>query len=724
MLRITTGDSFATFKIKTIPFMLLLALPAVVRAEGAVADALLKEIQVSERVLGEKTEGTASYTTGRTKTATPLSLSPRDTPQSVSVVTQQRIEDQGLLTITDALNNATGVSVNQYETHRAQFNARGFDINALMIDGVPTSWEQPWSSGEILTSLAIYDRVEVVRGATGLMTGAGNPSAAINLVRKRAASKELKGSVELGFGSWNERRLLADVAAPLNEAKTLRARVVGEHVARDSWVDNMENRSQTLYATLEADLTPNTLLSAGFSRQESESRGAMWGGLPVWYSDGTKANWGRSKTSAANWTRANPVYENAFVALEHRFANNWKVKASYNHGDREDDSYLLYLYGTPNRVTGLGMFAWPASYNVRTRQEDFGLQANGPFDFLGRTHELAVGYTYSHQRFNADSRTAGAFGAVGDFNAWNGRSYPEPAWGPLSFYGRSETTQEAIYAATRLNLADSLKLIAGVRLTQYEKSGREGTGSQYLMKVENQLTPYAGVIYDLNENVSVYASYTDIFQPQQRRDLGGKYLEPILGKSTEAGVKGEFYDGRLNASFAVFQIKQENLAQSTGLVIPGTTPPETAYRASQGARSEGFEVELAGELSKGWNASAGYTQFKATDATGADVNSIYPRELFKVFTTYRLPGALSALSVGGGVNWQGKTYTVVGNEKLEQKSYALVNLMARYDIGKQLSAQFNVNNLFDKTYYGMFDAFSQMTYGAPRSATVSLKYRF
>lgn len=725
MQRITsTGNSFKTFRIKTIPLMLALAMSGIARAQESAGEAILSEVKVFERVLGEKTEGTASYTTGKARTATPLSLSPRDTPQSVSVMTQQRIEDQGLLNITDVLNNVTGVSVNQYETHRAQFNARGFDINALMIDGVPTTWDQSWSSGEVLTSLAIYDRVEIVRGSTGLTTGAGDPSAAINLVRKRASSKELTGSVELGFGSWNERRVLADVATPLNEAKTLRARVVGEYLERDSWVDNLQNKNQTLFATFEADLTPNTLLSAGVSRQENDPRGSMWGGLPVWYSDGSKANWDRSKTTAADWTRWDTVYENYFAALEHRFANNWKVKATYSHGDRTADSYLLYLYGTPNRTTGLGMFAWPGSYKVRTRQDDIGLQANGPFEFLGRTHELAVGYAYSQQKFNADSRAASTFGTVGDFNAWNGTSYPEPTWSPLSFYGKSETKQEAIYAAMRLNLSDPLKVIVGTRLTQYEKSGNEAAGSPFIMKVENQLTPYAGVIYDLNENFSLYASYTDIFLPQQKRDISGKYLDPILGKSTEAGVKGEFFEGRLNASLAVFRIEQDNLAQSTGQIIPGTTPPETAYRASQGATSEGFEVDLAGELSKGWNASAGFTQFRATDANGTDVNSIYPRQSLKLFTTYRLPGALSALSVGGGVNWQGKTYTYVGSEKLEQKPYALVNLMARYDIGKQLSAQLNVNNLFDKTYYGMFDAYNQMTYGAPRSATVSLKYKF
>jgi outer membrane receptor for ferric coprogen and ferric-rhodotorulic acid len=115
--------------------------------------------------------------------------------------------------------------------------------------------------------------------------------------------------------------------------------------------------------------------------------------------------------------------------------------------------------------------------------------------------------------------------------------------------------------------------------------------------------------------------------------------------------------GRLNASVAVLKINQENLAQSTGVTIPGTTPPETAYRTSAGATSEGFELDVSGELTPGWNASAGYTTFKATDADGVDVNSIYPRELLRLFTTYRLPGVWSALTVGGGVNWQGTTYT-------------------------------------------------------------------
>ena len=715
------------FRIRTIPLLVVLALPMLSNAQDASREAVLPAVAVSGQGLGEATEGTGSYTTGKSRTATPLSLSLRETPQSVSVVTQQRIEDQGLSSITDALNNVTGVSVHQYETSRAQFTARGFDINALMIDGIPTTWDQSWSSGEIMTSLAIYDRVEVVRGATGLTTGAGDPSAAVNLVRKRATSKEFTGTAEVGIGSWNERRAMFDIATPLNEAKTFRVRVVGEHASSDSWVDNLSNKRQTLFATFEADLTPNTVLSAGISHQENDPKGSMWGGLPVWYSDGTRTDWRRSKTTSADWVRWSSVYENYFAALEHQFDSGWKVKASYNFGDRTADSYLLYVYNAPDRATGLGMATWPGSYLVHTQQEDVGLQANGPFTLLGRTHELAVGYTHSRQDFTSDSRSGG-FGAAPNFNTWDG-TYPEPAWGALTYYGQSTTKQNAFFGTARFSLADPLKLIVGARLTHYEQSGDTASGSPYSMKVSHQVTPYAGVVYDINDTFSAYTSYTDIFQPQQKRDLNGKYLDPVIGKSTEIGIKGAFFGDRLNASAAVFKIVQDNLAQSTGLTIAGTTPPETAYRASEGATSKGFEFDVSGELTPRWSVSAGYTQFRASDANGTDVNTIYPRKLLRLFTSYRLHGDLAGLTLGGGVNWQDKTYTDAANplgniERIEQDAYALVNLMARYEFSKQLSAQLNINNVFDKKYFAMFDAYSQMTYGAPRNATLKMTYKF
>ncbi|MCC2956695.1 TonB-dependent siderophore receptor [Massilia sp. IC2-477] len=707
-------------------------LPLAAQADdGDQAGAGIQQVQVNARKLGETT-----YTAGSARSATPLDLSLRETPQSVSVVTLQRIEDQNLQSVTDIVNNVTGVSVNQYETNRAGFTARGFDIDNLQIDGIPTTWDQAWSAGEVAGSLALFERVEVVRGATGLMTGAGNPSAAINLVRKHATSRALTGAVEAGVGRWNERRVMGDVSTPLNASGTVRARVVGEYSKSDSWVDLLKNESKTIYGVIDADLGPRTLLSAGFSRQDLDPRAGMWGGLPFWYSDGSRTNWDRSKTTAADWVSWASRYDNGFLALEHGFDNGWTLRASYNHAKRIGDSYLLYLSGVPDRVTGQGMSDFAGSYLTTTKQDDFSLQASGPFELFGRRHEASFGFSRMSQKFNSDNRAAdfgGANSAVGDFHAWNGAAYPTPSWGAPTFYESAETTQSGLYGVARFALADPLKLIVGARVTDYEKNGRGLWTTAYAVKHENELTPYAGLVYDLGRNWSAYASYTDIFQPQNRKDIAGNMLEPIVGKNYELGLKGEFFGGRLNGSFAVFRIEQDKLAQDAGRIDRDGDGPlleESHYRAAEGAKSEGVEFELSGELARGWNATAGYSVFRARDAGGAHVNSIYPRQLLRVFTTYRLADAWSGLTVGGGVNWESRTWTLdtaapKGSTGLiEQDAFALVNLMARYEFSPRLSAQLNIDNLFDKKHFGMFAAYGALTWAAPRSASLSLKYRF
>jgi len=713
----------AGYRLTQLSIAIAMSLPALASAQALAP----MTVQAPAEQSGT-TEGTGAYDARQTSTATPLNLSPRETPQSVTVITQQRFEDQGMRTISDVVDNATGVFMNRYETNRGQFVSRGFAINTLMLDGVPTTWEQPWSSGEIFTSLAMYDRVELVRGATGLTSGAGEPSGAINLGRKRADATQFQGNVELEAGSWSHKRALIDLNTPVNEAKTVRARIVGELGGQDSWTDNLSNKNQTLLATVEADLSASTLLTAGLSFQKNKSNGPMWGGLPALYADGATAEWDVHKTSAADWTRWNSTYQTYFAGLEQRFAQDWKLKLNYTRGERKADSYLLYLSGQPDYATGAGLSTFPGSYKTGTTQDDFAVRVEGGFDLAGRRHELAFGYVASRQDFDSDSRPSAEYGMVDNFNTWNGFGYPEPAWGALTFYEKSKTRQDAIYGTTRLHLADPLKLILGARVTDYEKSGESYYAAPYTVKADHEVTPYVGLTYDLTEQLSAYASYTDIFLPQNLRDINGTFLDPVKGKSSEIGLKGEFLDRRLNASAAIFQIKQDNLGVATGQMIPGSLN-ETAYAASEGATSQGFELELTGQLAPGWNLSAGYSQYDLDDANGEEINTIYPRKQLKLFTTYRLGGAMSGLTLGGGVNWQSRTYTVApnisgGTRDISQDAYALVSLMARYDFNPKLSLQLNIDNVTNKKYYGMFDAYSQLTYGEPRAATVTMNYRF
>lgn len=729
---------YPTGAFKAHPLMLAMAmlLPSFVYAETN-ENAQLPTITVKA---ADENQEKKAYTVKKTTTAVPLGLSVKETPQSVSVVTEQRMKDQGLTSLIDVADNVTGINAQRFETNRGSLTARGFDIDNYQIDGVPTTYDVTWSSGEIFTSTALFDHIDVVRGATGLTTGPGNPSAAINMVRKRATSKDVTANLEVSAGTWNTYRTMGDIAGGLNQSGSVRGRAVMEYEQGDSWADLLQKQTLTLLLAGEADLTDRTVLSTGVSYQQNDPKGAMWGGLPLVYADGKLTDWNRSKTTSADWVRWESDYTNIFADLTHTFANDWKLTLSYANGNRDGDSKLLYLSGYPDRNTGKGLSASGGSYVTSTDQDNASLTLDGNFNLLGRKHDFAIGYQYSNQDFLSQSRNAdyqcGALYCsvpVDNFNQWSG-NFSQPTWGALSFYEKSKTEQNALYAVTRLSVIDPLKVILGGRLTNYHKTGNGVWTPAYDIQHDHEFTPYAGVLYDINQQVSAYASYTSIFQPQSEKDVNGKILDPIEGNSIEIGLKSAWFDGRLNGTLSLFNIKQDNLAQEAGK-NPATN--EAYYRAADGAKSKGFEFELSGEVLPNWNVTAGYSQFKATDANDQDINSTLPRKLIQAYTTYKLAGAFENLTVGGGVNWQDKTSVdatdpttiSVSNPYGSSKtygldSYALVNLMARYQLTKDFSAQVNINNVFDEKYYNVFPAYGQLTYGAPRNATLTLRYQF
>lgn len=665
------------------------------------------------------TEGTGSYTTPASAAATGLTLSLRETPQSVSVVTRQRIDDQNLRSLDEVMGSVVGVQVVSEDTDRTDFWSRGFYIDSLQYDGVPTTIGLSMY-GESDNDSFIYDRIEVVRGATGLMTGSGNPGASINLVRKHANSREFTGTVSAGAGSWNQYRGAVDMSTPLNQEGTVRARMVAMYQGRDSYIDLYHANKQVFYGVIDADLTPSTRLSLGADYQDKRPRGSTWGSLPVVFSDGTPTDWRRSKTTAADWTYWHTTNQTVFATLEHRFANDWAVKADWSQRKSKYDAKLLYLYGDLDRATGTGLAALPGYWNSYAQQTSLDLQATGPFNLLGRKHELVVGamrsrYGEDFYRYGFDRAT---LADTGNFYQWDG-SYAQPTWTEASLRD-TVTHQRGVYAAARWSLADNLTVITGGRYASWESKSptRDQKDSQFI--------PYAGVVVDLNDTYSAYVSYTDIFQPQDNRDSSGNYLDPVQGQNYEVGLKGEYLDGRLNTSVALFKVRQSKVAVLDGdKLVPGT--PDQAYKTADGVTTKGIELEVSGLLSEGWNAYAGGTYYTSRDAQGVSVNPERPRAVAKLFTTYRLPGSWNRLTVGGGVNWQLSSYSEVSagdaTVTVKQKAYAIYNLMARYEFNSRLSAQMNLNNLFDKKYY-LGGVGNQVYYGEPRSVFVNLTAKF
>ncbi len=219
------------------------------------------------------TEGTRSYTTGSMSTSAGLPLSIRETPQSVSVITRQRIEDQGLNNLDDVVKAAPGVTLRRTGSDRREYLARGFRIDNLMYDGLPTTAGTFTLDTLSATDLAIYDRIEVVRGATGLMTGAGDPSATLNLVRKRPTATP-QASVTTSAGSWDRYRTEIDVSNKLNDSGTLRGRAVAAYEDNDSFIDVRGTKRQTFYGILEGDLSDATTFTIGASKQREDKKSA------------------------------------------------------------------------------------------------------------------------------------------------------------------------------------------------------------------------------------------------------------------------------------------------------------------------------------------------------------------------------------------------------------------------------------------------------------------
>ena len=673
---------------------------------------------------------TGAYTINeRIDTATGLGLTLRETPQSVTVITAQRILDQNMQSVADIVTNTVGVSGNQVDDVRNTFNARGFEIKNYQIDGVPTGWTLAGGAGETMADVSLYERVEIVRGATGLMTGAGDPSASINLVRKHATARELQGYVSGSLGSWNTRQIQADVAGPLTASGNIRGRAVAKYEKGENFIDWYKNEKSVLYGVIDADLTENTLLRVGGSQQKGAPNAPAWGALPTFFSDGTVAVWARSKTASADWSYWDTTNQNVLANLQHKFGNGWSLSVNYNWARNAQTTELLYMSGLIDKATGNWQFApFPYRDDGESIQNSIDVQLKGDYALFGREHEFVAGALHSKQHLTTDTFAAD-FSTVapgGSFYDW--AAIPHPTFSTTGSPTVDQTIkQTGYYAATRLNVTDAFKVIAGARVASWSQKGFNY--GDFDFGDDNVLVPYVGALYDLSPNHRLYASYTEIFQPQNARDYTGAYLDPVTGESVEVGLKSAFFDERLQTTVAVFRIVQDNLAQidpDPTHIIPGSAPPTRASIPAEGATSEGFELEVIGKPATDWNVSFGYSQFEMEDAAGAKVNTSFPRKLVKLFTTYRLPGAMQGLVLGGGVNWQSTAYSVnVGSPfRFEQKSYALVSLMARYEINQALSLQANVENVTDKTYFAQTGFYSQYRYGQPRNYTVSLKYAF
>ncbi|HEX7768685.1 MAG TPA: TonB-dependent siderophore receptor [Dokdonella sp.] len=656
--------------------------------------------------------------------ATNLDLDIKETPQSISVVTAEQMRDFGATSVNEALQLATGLNVEDAETNRTYYMARGFDILSTQIDGVgmPNGW------GVVVgaTDAFAYEKVEVIRGANGLLTGVGNASGTINYVRKRPTN-DAQGSFGIGYGSWNNRRVEADYSAPLSEDGRWAGRIVGAYEAGDSHVDLLHDDRRFIYGVVDGQVGDNTTVAFGYSYQKANSDGAMWGGLALANSDGTQAEFPRSSTTAQDWSYWNTEDKSAFFEASHALGENWTLKGTYNYRDSDDDEKLFYAWNVEglDPVTHEGIVASPGRYADVGDSHHLDVSLSGRFAAFGCEHELAFGVAQA--RSSARTYT---WDVVNDVEAgdpdpyapmpafpYPGNVIAEPIWGPRYVYEDGDQTLRRIYGAARFALGERAKAIVGFNQARYHREGGDSWGSAY-SQTESDFSPYAGLTFDVSERVLAYVSYSDIYQPQDQYDIDHRMLDPTKGVNIEAGVKADWLDGRLLTSLAVFSARQQNLA-----TLAGVTDDLTWYYEGKDVDSKGVEFEATGKLNDYIDLVFGYTTLKLDGVDGGDTYPHVPRHTANLALSARLP-SLPSLRIGASGRWQGKTSNWDDGSiaLIRERAYATLNLFGEWHFNDELSLRANIDNVTDEKY--LTSLYYVGYYGAPHNYSMTLNWRF
>jgi len=679
-------------------------------AQPPTADGGMQEQQLAAVVVTTRRENRVS--TG----ATGLPMDIRETPQTISVIDAGQMRDFGVTGTNEALALGTGINIDQYETNRATFNARGFEIQSTQIDGLGMTNDWGTVVGQMDTFM--FEKIELIRGANGLLTGVGNASGTINYVRKRPRN-ENGGEVQLTVGSHGLRRGAVDYNRILSEDGSWAGRLVVAHEDKDSYLRSLHDKRTTIYGVVDGQIGDNGILTLGFAHQNHKQRSPMWGSLTLNYLDGRQAEFPRSSSTSQDWTYWNTRSNTAFIEYAHGLSSGWEVKTTYSKRRAVEATALLYAYAPAGGLNpdNTGLVGWPYRSQTTTDNDLLDVNVNGAFNAFGREHTLIAGISHSRQKTSTDEYTfddAYLFLPLPPF-PYGGNVYPEPEWNPKTPSSSGEQKLTRLYAATRLTLSDRLKAIVGVNAIRLQREGSSRYGSVVTATDypdTEEISPYLGFTYDFTPDVLGYVSYSDIFQNQDQTDFDGNYLDPVKGVNYEAGVKADWLGKRLLTSFAVFHAEQKGLA-----VYAGMNPSNQYYYVPRDVKSRGFEFEATGMITRDTRLSAGLTRLYMDGPEGSSTFEWVPRTTVNVKLDTRI-AAMPGLRAGIGGRWQSDVYKRGG---AKQDAYLVANAFAAYELTDDATLRLNINNVFDKKYVGGL-AYGAI-YGAPRSAMLTLEYK-
>lgn len=364
------------------------------------------------------------------------------------------------------------------------------------------------------------------------------------------------------------------------------------------------------------------------------------------------------------------------------------------------------------------------AYTARDLEQDtLAIDANysQPFELLGQVSEFVVGTDFKRY----ETEYADARGNLGPINVVN--YHPSQTRKPNVAFGKPTKTDEreaGLYAKLTFRPIERLALIGGARVSSFEGENSSATQD---VRESGYVTPYGGLVFDLDDQHSLYASYSQVFKPQSEAGAGGRIIDPREGEQYEVGIKGSYYGGDLNARISAFQLTDENRA--TGAIDENGVPIGGVYEATGKTRIRGGELEISGYLTSDWQVLAGYTYMKTENLAGDDntLFALMPRHQASLWTQYTLPGGgLRGLGIGGGVTAMSDYHIErAGSPRLSAPGYAVVDAKLSYPFTDKLTGTFDVNNLLDRKYVSRVGSVGTFNfYGPSRSVSVGARYEF
>ncbi|WP_397458566.1 TonB-dependent siderophore receptor [Pseudomonas asplenii] len=656
------------------------------------------------------------YKANRSASATRTDTALHETPQSVSVVPKDVLEDTGATRLQDALDYAGGVGrANNFGGQGlTTFTVRGFTTGEFYRNGFPINRGYP-NAPDANT----VERLEVLRGPATSLYGRGDPGGTFNVVSKQPLP-ESKVTLGSQFDDQGMHRATLDATGPLSQDGSLayRLNVLGE--GGGSFRDDVQSERYDVAPVVSWQVNDSTKIV--FEGDFMRNNHPLDRGLTRY-----NTQTGSASRDTYIWEKGsdNLLHNDnnmAQVRFEHLLNDNWTLGGGFQFLDGSIQGNAVEANGAPADGRTL-----QRNFNYRKLEwtdRDWQLNLTGHFDTGAFSHTLLTGVEYENYDYNSIIQRSSAVVGTYPIDLYNPvLGQPRPALTRTTTWDKENLQTWAFFIQDQVALTERLKALAGLRFERFEHDyDNKLNNAGDFTKAENGVTPRFGLIYDLTDTLAVYANTARSFKPNSGTPAAGGGFEPEKGKSYELGLKWEALERQLSVDAAIYHIVKENV-----LTLDPVNP--NSNLAAGEVRSRGLDINVTGNITPEWRMIGGYAYVDAEVTkdnrlpTGTRLANI-PRNSFSLLNTYEFQdGFAKGLGLGMGVKYvddrRGQTETVTYN----MDEYTVVDLLSFYKVNEHVRLNLDVKNIFNKGYdEGAFNAYAYP--GAPRTVQAGVAYTF